>query len=474
MCVVIDPRQRSVALLVAGCFFMETLDGTIVTTSAPRIGAALHVASTDIGLVMTSYLITLAAVIPLSGWLVARFGARRVFILAIVIFTGASFACAMSVDIGELVAMRVVQGVGGAMMVPVGRLTVLAKAAKADILRMVAYIVWPALVAPVIAPLAGGLITTYASWRWLFLINVPLGVLAFVAALKLMPSTPRTPAARLDWLGVLLTCSGLGGLTYTAHLLAEPTMAWGSVGAIGIPTIVLLAATARHLLRTDAPLVDLRTLRVRSLRSSLVGGSAFRVAMGAMPFLLPLLFENVFAWSPIKAGGVVLFLFVGNIGIKPATTFLLNRFGFRVTLIGATAGLAGTIAGTGLVTSATPLVLIVAVTLLGGAARSVGATAYTALGYSDIPESEMPHANGLASTVQQLAAAFGIAAATIALRVGAPISDLLSAHAAKATAYSIAFILLGLLSLVATVAAVRLHPDAGRAVRRARSEPSWV
>jgi EmrB/QacA subfamily drug resistance transporter len=464
----IDTRQRNVALLVAGCFFMENLDGTIVTTAAPRIGADLHVASTAVGLVITAYLITLAVLIPLSGWMVARFGARKVFLSAIATFTVASLLCSTSVSLGELVAMRVLQGAGGAMMVPVGRLTVLAKAAKSDMMRMVAYIVWPGLVAPVIAPLAGGLITTYASWRWLFLINIPLGIAAFAVAVRLVPATPVTHPPRLDWAGVVLTCTGLAGLTWSAHLLSEPAAALGPALAIGVGAAVLLAATARHLLRARHPLVDLRTLRVRSLRMSIGGGSLFMLMIGAVPFLLPLLFQNIFGWSPVKSGAVVLFVFVGNIGIKPATTFLLNRFGFRTVLIAATAGAAATMVGAGLFTGGTPLAIIIVVTLLSGVARSVGFTAYTTLAFSDIPEAQMRDANTLAATSQQLSIGLGVAAATVALRAGLPAGRLLTSHPTQATAYSVAFFILALIALAATAGAVRLHRDAGSAVRATR------
>jgi EmrB/QacA subfamily drug resistance transporter len=464
----IDRSQRNVALLVAGCFFMENLDGTIVTTAAPRIGADLHVAPTAVGLVITAYLITLAVLIPLSGWLVARFGTRTLFLSAIVLFTFASLMCATSVSLGELVAMRVLQGAGGAMMVPVGRLALLSKTAKPDIMRMISYIVWPGLAAPVIAPLIGGVIVTYASWRWLFLINLPLGVIAFTAAVRLIPSTPRGPASRLDWRGVLLTCSGLGALTYTAALASDPSAPWAPVAILGTVSAVILVITVWHLLRAPAPLIDLRTLHVRSLRISMTGGSVFRVTFGAVPFLLPLLFQNIFGWSPIKSGAVVLFVFIGNIAIKPATTGMLNRFGFRRVLIWTTTGLTATVVATGLVTRATPLIVIMAVALLSGVARSVGATAYVTLGFSDIPESLMAHANSLSATAQQLSAGFGIAAATLALRAGTPLADALSRHPTRATGYTIAFMLLAALSLISIAGAARLHPDAGSAVRTIR------
>ncbi len=200
-----DRRLRNTALLVAGCFFMENLDGTIVTTAAPRIGDALHVASTSVGLVIAAYMVTLAVFIPLSGWLAARWGARPVFLTAIVIFTASSVLCAASTSLAELVVFRVTQGIGGAMMVPVGRLVVLSRTGKAQVLAMIGLLVWPGLVAPVVAPLAGGVITTYASWQWLFLVNVPLGVLAFVFAWRLIDSPHTDQAAPpLDPIGGVL------------------------------------------------------------------------------------------------------------------------------------------------------------------------------------------------------------------------------------------------------------------------------
>jgi EmrB/QacA subfamily drug resistance transporter len=464
----IDRHQRNLALLVASCFFMENLDGTIVTTAAPRIGADLHVSPSSIGLVITAYLITLAVLIPLSGWLVACFGTRKVFLAAIVIFTLASLLCSGSANFSELLAMRVLQGAGGALMVPVGRLAVLSRTAKADMMRMIAYIVWPALVAPVVAPLAGGLITTYASWRWLFLINVPLGVVALAVATRVVPAGSTGSAPPLDVGGVVLTGSGLAGLVYTAHLVSETGTSWALVAVYGLVSSVLLGATIRHLLRSPAPLVDLYTLRTKSFRAYVGGGTLFGMTVGAVPFMLPLLFQDLFGWSPVKSGTVVLFVFVGNIGIKPATTFLINRFGFRAVLVTATAGVAATVVVAGLVSAGTPLALIVGIALLSGVARSVGFTAYTTLGFSEVTDEEMAHANGLSATTQQLAAALGVAMATVALRLGGPIGRLFSPHPAMATSYTVAFVVVAMFALAATAGAARLSPDAGSAVRKDR------
>ncbi|MEU4211089.1 MFS transporter [Streptomyces sp. NPDC026206] len=463
----IDTKHRNTALLVAGCFFMENLDGTIVSTAAPRMGEALGVAPAAIGLVVTAYLVTLAVLIPLSGWLTARFGARRVFLGAIAVFTLASLACAASTGLGVLVAMRVLQGAGGAMMVPVGRLMVVSGAEKPDIPRLVSYVVWPALAAPVIAPLAGGLITTYASWRWMFLINLPLGALAFAVAWRLVDAAPAgTAPPRLDRWGVVLTSTGLGALTWTAHLLSGNGTAWPPALAAGGLTVLLLAAAARHLLRTAQPLLDLRLLKVATFRAAVSGGTLFWIVVSAVPFLLPLLFQEVFGWSAVASGAVVLFVFVGNIAIKPATNRLLGRFGFRPLLVAAASGVGATTVLCAFLTAATPLALVVVLTVVSGAARSLGLTCYQVIAFADVPQERMREANTLQSTAQQAAAGLGIAAATLALRAGGPIGDRLPGHAGPATAYGVAFCLLALVCLGALAGALLLHPTAGDAVRR--------
>jgi EmrB/QacA subfamily drug resistance transporter len=464
----IDKRHRNTALLVAGCFFMENLDGTIVTTAAPNIGESLHVPPTSIGLVITSYLLTLAVLIPLSGWLTRRLGTRPVFLSAIAIFTVASLCCALSNDLAVLVAMRVLQGIGGAMMVPVGRLVVIGRTEKQDLLRVMSYIVWPGLISPVIAPLAGALITTYASWRWLFLINIPLGVLAFVVAWRLIPAGRSSIPPPLDWLGLLLTCGGLGGLTYTAHLISETRMSWAPITALGVGSAVFLALATWHLLRTRYPLITLRTLREPTFRLSQSGGFLFWLVVGSAPFLLPLLFQTVFGWSAVRSGAIVLFIFVGNIAIKPATTPLLNRFGFRRVLLAATLGLFATMLGLGFTTPTTPPVIIIALTLLSGVARSVGLTCYSTIAYADLAPDQMRDANTLAATTQQLSAGLAVAVATVALRLG----GLLPGTDSPARDYTAAFVLLGLIALITVVGAIRLHPRAGSSVTRKPTAPT--
>ncbi len=468
----IERRVRNVAWLVAGCFFMEMLDATIVVTSIPQISSSLHTAPDSAGLIVTSYLVTLAVLIPLSAWLTRRFGYRRVFLSAIVIFTLASLGCAASQTLAELVAMRVVQGIGGAMMVPVGRLIVFDGSDRSQLMRLMSYIVWPGLIAPVIAPLAGGVITTYASWQWLFLINVPLGAIAFVAGWRLVHGAPAGAPPRLDRLGVVLTCTGLGGLTYTAHLASaqEPDLA--AVAALGIASVVLIAAAAVHLLRADAPLVDLRTLRIHTLRVGTAAASLYFMVISAIPFLLPLLFQTVFGWSAIKSGSLVLFIFVGNVAIKPATTVIYRRGGFRRTLIAASITLAATAIVCATFSDGTPLIVIAVVAVISGAARSVGLTGLSTLSLSDVPTAELPSANALYATAQQLFSALGVAAASVFLRLG----PLLVGHDGQSAVYAVAFIAVGVLALLATMIVLRLRSAAGEGLaasrRRSGSAPS--
>jgi EmrB/QacA subfamily drug resistance transporter len=462
---VIDARHRNTALLVAGCFFMEMLDGTIVTTASPQIGRSLHAPAGQVGLLVTAYLLTLAVLIPLSGWLTRRFGNRRVFLTAIAVFTLASVGCASSVSLGELVAMRVLQGAGGAMMVPVGRNMVMSTAAKEDLLRITSYVVWPGLLAPVIAPLAGGLLTTYASWHWIFLINAPLGVIAFGVAWRLVTgSGPGTAPPPLDWAGVVLTCVGLGGLTYAAHLLSLAAPPAAATTAFAAGSAAALAGAVWHLRRTAHPLLNLRTLRVDTFRVSQLGGSLYWLVVGAVPFLLPLLWQTKFGWSPVKSGALAAFIFVGNVGIKPATTPLINRFGFRSLLVASTVVMAVVMAALGFITAATPLPVIALLTLISGATRSAALTVYSTIGFADMPADRMRDASTLWATTSQLAAGLSVAFATVALRIG----GLLPGAATSTSAYTLTFGLLAVISLAAAAEAGRLRPDAGDAARAGR------
>ena len=361
--------------------------------------------------------------------------------------------------------MRVLQGAGGAMMVPVGRLLVVSRADSSNLMRLTAFLVWPALVAPVVAPLIGGVITTYASWHWLFLINVPLGALGLAAAVRIVHPPPLPDPGPLDRLGALLTGAGVGGLTVTADLVAKPHGQWTLTVVLAVASGLALAAAARHLLRVPAPLVDLRLTRIDTLRSAMTGSLLYFTVMGAGPFLAPLMFEEVFHWSAIKAGSLVLFLFVGNIAIKPATTPLYSRLGFRRVLMAATFTMAVAMVCLGLTVAPVPLPVLALVLLVIGVSRSIGATGFMTLAYTDVPQAQMRHATTLQTTVQMLAAGAGVAVSGIALRVGHPIGRLLGAGNGLHPEYAVAFSIMACLSLLATFLAGRMPAGAGDALR---------
>jgi Na+/melibiose symporter-like transporter len=262
----------------------------------------------------------------------------------------------------------------------------------------------------------------------------------------------------------VLTCLGIGGLTYTASLLAQNSTPWGRVAAIGPAALVALALAVRHLLRARYPLVDLRTLRIATFRTAVGSGSLSMMAIGAVPFLLPLLFQNAFGWSAVRSGAIVLWVFAGNIGIKPATTYIMNRWGFRSVLLTACLTLAASIAALAFITAQTPVAVIIVIAVISGAARSVGMTAYNTLYFCDVPEQQMKHANTLSATTGQLAAGFGIAFVAVALRLGGPLGRALG-HGGPQPAYTVAFLLVALLPLAAIPGIARLHPDAGSAAR---------
>jgi MFS family permease len=407
--------SRPTALLVAGAMFMELLDGTALTTAAPRVAAALGASAAAIAIPISVYLVTVAAFIPVGGWVVDRFGGRRTFAAAVIVFTCASALCAASPSLAALVAARFAQGVGGALMVPVGRLVVLRGIRREEVIRAVAFLTWPALAAPLLGPVVGGVLATYASWRWIFLLNVPLGVLA-LCFIRAIPAQ-KGPRRRLDVLG-FLSCAGcLGCLTAAAAILsvpgADPVPAIGCALATGASGAVAL----RRLRTAPAPLLRLGSLRIRTFLVAHAGGSVFRIVVNAIAFLVPLLFVDEFGWTPARAGTMVVALFAGNLGIKPATTPLLRRLGFRAVILGGVFGSMVTTALLATLSAGTPVVLILLLLAASGALRSIGFTAYNTIAFADIDAPNLTDANTLSSAVQQLAVGLGAATGAVALRV---------------------------------------------------------
>ncbi|HST85625.1 MAG TPA: MFS transporter [Kineosporiaceae bacterium] len=454
--------DRRLAILVAGTFFMEILDGTILSTAAPDIADSLGVRAADIGVAITAYLVTLAVLIPISGWLADRYGTRTVFVGAILLFSVASGLCALSTSLPELTALRVLQGAGGALMVPVGRLVVLRGTAKRDVIRAIAFLTWPGLVAPIAAPLLGGLLTTYLSWHWIFLINLPLGAAALIGAIRLVPQLREPQRLPMDWPGFLQTSGCLAALVLAMSALGAETIDVPLVIGSSAAAALLGLAAYRHLTRTTAALLDLSLFSVRTFRVAHVGGGVYRATVFAVPFVLPLMFQEAFGWSAVRAGALVMAVFFGNLAIKPATTALLRRWQFRTVISWAVMIVSLTMFLFATISPRTPIPALVVLLVISGAARSVGFTAYNTIMYADIDLPQMTSANTLSSTFQQLAGGLGVAVGALGLQIGALIGWFGNA---PITPYRITFGLLAVLTLTSLVEARRMGRDAGHQLR---------
>ncbi|MBJ9161856.1 MFS transporter [Citrobacter farmeri] len=452
------------ALLVAGAFFMEFIDGTVIATALPDMAKSFGVQAVDLNIGISAYLITLAVLIPASGWIADRFGARKIFTLALTIFTLASVLCGLSTTLESFLAMRILQGVGGALMVPVGRLAVLRTTPKHQLITAIATLTWPALVAPIIGPPLGGFITSYANWRWIFFINVPLGLLAIALALRFIPTIRDDDRRPFDLPGFIATAISMVSLVYAMELL-------GAQHPEGVLTIALLALgvgtfafSLRHFRRADYPMIRLDAMQVPTFRVTMYGGSLFRASISAVPFLLPLMFQVGFGMNAFQAGSLVLAVFVGNLTIKPATTPLIRWLGFKKLLLinGALNVLA--LLACALLTPTTPVWLVLLVLYLGGVFRSIQFTGISTLAFADVPSAQMSYANTLFSTATQLAVGLGISLGAIGIRIGANVSEWLGINAIPGISFRLAFVAIALICLIGMVDTLRLAKNAGSAV----------
>ncbi|HEM7970603.1 TPA: MFS transporter [Citrobacter farmeri] len=452
------------ALLVAGAFFMEFIDGTVIATALPDMAKSFGVQAVDLNIGISAYLITLAVLIPASGWIADRFGARKIFTLALAIFTLASVLCGLSTTLESFLAMRILQGVGGALMVPVGRLAVLRTTPKHQLITAIATLTWPALVAPIIGPPLGGFITSYANWRWIFFINVPLGLLAIALALRFIPTIRDDDRRPFDLPGFIATAISMVSLVYAMELL-------GAQHPEGVLTIALLALgvgtfafSLRHFRRADYPMIRLDAMQVPTFRVTMYGGSLFRASISAVPFLLPLMFQVGFGMNAFQAGSLVLAVFVGNLTIKPATTPLIRWLGFKKLLLinGALNILA--LLACALLTPTTPVWLVLLVLYLGGVFRSIQFTGISTLAFADVPSAQMSYANTLFSTATQLAVGLGISLGAIGIRIGANVSEWLGINAIPGISFRLAFVAIALICLIGMVDTLRLEKNAGSAV----------
>lgn len=460
-----DERAFSApALLVAGAFFMEFLDGTVIATALPDMARDFGVTAVELNIGISAYLITLAVLIPASGWIADRFGARAIFTLALAIFTLASVLCGLSTEVHIFVAMRILQGVGGALMVPVGRLAVLRTTPKHQLIKAIATLTWPALVAPIIGPPLGGFITRYASWHWIFFINVPLGLAAIILSLRIIPDIRETERRSFDLSGFITTSVAMVSLVTAMERLGDrqpqiwPTLALAALG------FGCLLYSIRHFRRAAAPMVRLDALQVPTFRVTMYGGSLFRASISAVPFLLPLLFQVGFGMDPFHSGLLVLAVFVGNLTIKPATTPLIRWLGFRRLLLINGALNVCSLLACALLTPQTPVWAIMLILYLGGVFRSIQFTGVSTLAFADVPAAQMSDANTLFSTASQLAVGLGITLGAIGIRLGEQVGDWLHLTELPGISFRLSFVFIALICLVGMIDSLHLAKTTGSSV----------
>jgi len=452
------PVPIMVPMVIAFAFLMEQVDTTVIVTAIPQMARDLDTTVLRLNLAVTAYALTLAVFIPVSGWLADRFGARRIFVAALVVFTLASAFCGLAQNLTELVVMRGMQGLGGAMMTPVGRLILLRNVPRNRLITAMFYVSLPALIGPVIGPLLGGFLTSYASWRWVFFINLPFGLLGIVLALVFIKETRIEHRIRLDLRGFLLAGMGLAFMQLGIENAGHPMLPSVVTVIALVAAFALLAGFYLHARRHPAPVIDLSLVRVRSFAIGSLVGSVCRIGINGVPFLLPLTLQVGFGLDPFQSGMLTFFIAVGTLLLRTISSRVLRQFGFhRVLPFGAVAS-AVLIAGFALLTPETPHWVIAVYVVLFGISRSTMFMGTNALAYADIAPAELSRATSLGGVVQQLSISFGVSAAALLL---AWVSDEKGLTVAD---FHEAFLLLAILPLAAVIGFSRLRPEDGAAV----------
>lgn len=452
------PYNRAVPLIVAVALFMENMDSTVIATSLPAIARALGTSPLALKLAVTSYLLALAIFIPASGWTADRFGARNVFRLAIFVFMLGSIGCALSRSLDEFVLARIIQGTGGAMMTPVGRLILVRSIDKRLLVHAMSLVTIPALAGPICGPPLGGFITTYASWHWIFLINIPIGLAGLAMATRYMPKIPTEPTAPFDFIGFILSGLSVGGLAFGLSVLGLeflPVSAIAALLGIGVAATAAYIVHARHM---AAPIIDLRLLALPTFRASIVGGFMFRLGIGALPFLLPLLLQIGFKLTPFQSGLITFTAALGALFMKAAVASVLRHFGYRPVLIYNSLISAGFLAACASFIPGMPFAAMVAILLVGGFFRSLQFTAINTLAYAEIEPALTSRATTLVAVAQQLALSTGVAIGALIVEFTVRLKH---GTAIGAADFPPAFLVVGMLTASSALIFARLPGEAG-------------
>jgi EmrB/QacA subfamily drug resistance transporter len=454
--------KRLVPWLIAVAFFMESLDTTILNTAVPTIAAALHVAPLSMKSVLASYTLSLAVFIPISGWMADRFGTRRVFASAIGIFTLGSFLCGISSNIHLLVACRILQGCGGSMMVPVGRLTIVRTFAKSELIRAMSFVAIPGLIGPMLGPIAGGLIVGYFHWSLIFFVNIPIGLIGLYMVYLHLPDY-REHTDPLDVAGLILFGSGVALLSYVLEVFGEHTLSVREILGLLAVSIALLGGYGLHATRTAHPMLNLILFRIRTFRAAVGGSFLTRVGIGGIPFLFPLLYQVGLGFTPIQSGLLMMPQAIAAMSLKLTMPRILARFGYRAVLISNTLLIGLQILLFATIGKDTPVWLTVAEVFFYGFFTSLQYTSMNTLVYADISQEQESSASSIASTVQQMAISFGVASASLVTAFFIP-----DRHTSSAPQFihgiHRAFFVLGGMTLVSTIIFLELKKGDGDAV----------
>ena len=454
-----DSIQRLLPWLVAVAFFMQSLDTTILNTAVPAIAKAMDVKPLNVKSVLASYTLSLAVFIPISGWMADRFGTRRVFASAIGLFTLGSVLCGLATSLETLVACRVLQGMGGAMMMPVGRMTLARTFGKAELVRVMSFVAIPSLVGPMVGPVAGGLIVTYLDWPGVFYVNVPVGLAGLYFVRRYLPDYREPKVHRLDYAGLVLFGGGIALLSYVLEVFGDHDHGFAEIAVMLAIAAALLAGYGIRA-RLPHPLLNLGLFRVRTFRAAVSGGFFTRLGLGGIPFLFPLLYQIGLGFSPVVSGLLVLPQAIASIGLKAFMPAILARLGYRNVLVGNTVVVGLMIMSFATVGTHTPIWLIVGQAFILGFFTSMQYTSMNTLVYADVSAAQTSAASTIAATGQQLAISFGVAGAALVAALFVP-PELHSHPAAIVHGVQQAFLILGGMTIISSVVFMELKADDG-------------